>query len=202
MKGQLVALSPNDLRRARVFAASVLALICLVTAASAADQGATGPVFASASQVESNFRGQSFILGDDTSVAIVRALDWSKDQSIKLPFWFGTGNVVPPAARPKEGSYYVISEAYIVRSLGGPEWLIRAGSSLQKPDAVLVTTKTRYKTTGVLLPTIVQYTGTRTFTRDDGSKIDIAVLREVSLPAKWTQPGQVPTMYARFMIHR
>jgi len=167
----------------------------------AAEQGATQGPFASAQQVEF-FRGQSFLLGDDTSVAIVRALDWSKDRSIKIPFWLGTGNAVPPAARPKEGGYYVISESYIVRSLGRKEWLIRAGSSLQKPDAVLITNRTHYKTTGVILPTIVQYTGTRNFTRSDGSKIDIPVLQEVSLPMKWTAQGQVPTLYAKFMIHR
>ena len=49
-----------------------------------------------------------------------------------------------------------------------------------------------YKTTGVILPSIVQYTGTRTFTRDDGSKIDIPILQEVSLPMKWTLPGPGP----------
>ncbi len=142
------------------------------------------------------------MLGDDTSVAIVRALDWDKERSIKIPFWLGTGRVVPPAARPKEGGYYVISEAYIVRSLGGKEWLIRAGSSLRKPDAVLITARTHYKTTGVILPTIVQYTGTRNFTRTDGSKIDIPVLQEVSLPMKWTAPGLVPALYAKFTIRR
>ncbi|MGO9603587.1 MAG: hypothetical protein ACLQAT_09360 [Candidatus Binataceae bacterium] len=173
----------------------------IAAAVPAADQGATQGPFASAQQVEL-FRGQSFLLGDDTSVAIVRGLDWSKDRSIKIPFWLGTGNAVPPTARAKEGGYYVISEAYIVRSLGGKEWLIRAGSSLQKPDAVLITNRTHYKTTGVILPTIIQYTGTRNFTRSDGSKIDIPVLQEVSLPMTWTAQGKVPTLYAKFMIHR
>lgn len=187
----------------RNFIAVVLIPMVFGIAMSSAAQGqgaAQGP-FASASQVES-FRGQSFLLGDDTSVAVVRALDWSKDRSIKIPFWLGTGNATPPAAKPKEADYYVISEAYIVRSLGGKEWLIRAGSSLQKPDAVLITNRTHYRTTGVILPTIVQYTGTRNFTRSDGSKIDIPVLQEVSLPMKWTAPGQVPTLYAKFMIHK
>jgi len=167
----------------------------------AAEPGAAQTAFASAEQVESSFRGQSFMLGSDSQVAVVRALNWDKDRSVKLPFWLGTGNVVPPAAKPRKNSYYVISEAYIVRKLEGNEWLIRAGSSLQKPDAVLVTTKTRYKTTGVILPTIVQYVETRTFTRADGSKIDVPVLQEVSLPMKWTS-GQVPSMYARFTIRR
>ena len=126
--------------------------------------------FASARQIESTFRGQSFVLGDDTQIANVRALDQSQARSLKLPHWLGNGAAVPPSKRREMGRYYVISEAYIVRSLGGLEWLIRAGSSLQKPDAVLITKRTRYKTTGVILPTIVQYTGTRSFTRTDGSK--------------------------------
>ncbi len=184
-----------------IIAAVLVVVFSLTAAVPAAEQTAAQEPFASAQQVEL-FRGQSFLLGDDTSVAIVRALDWDKDRSIKIPFWLGTGRVVPPAARPKEGGYYVISEAYIVRSLGGKEWLIRAGSSLQKPDAVLITTLTRYKNTGVILPTIVQYTGTRNFTRTDGSKIDIPVMQEVSLPMKWTAPGPVPALYAKFTIRR
>ena len=64
---------------------------------------------------------------------------------------------------------------------------------------MLVTTKTLYKSNGMLLPTIVQYSGTRTFTREDGSKVDIAILEEVSLPAQWTT-GRIPTKYARFAV--
>jgi hypothetical protein len=179
----------------------VLGMIGCPAPAAAAEPNSS-EAFATASQIESTFRGQSFVLGDDTQVANVRALDWSKDHSLKLPYWLGNTAAVPPSKRPQIGRYYVISEAYAVRSLGGLEWLIRAGSSLQKPDAVLITNKTRYKTTGVILPTIVQYTRTRTFTREDGSRLDVPVLEEVSLPAKWTQPGKVPTMYARFLVHR
>jgi len=175
------------------------ALLVIAAREAAAEQGAEPAKFASASQVESNFRGQSFILGSGDQVAAVQALNWEKDRFIRLPFWLGTGKVVPRTARPRKGSYYVISEAYIVRSLGGNEWLIRAGSKFQKPDAVLVTRKTRYKTTGIILPTIVQYIDTRTITRADGSKIDIAVLQEVSLPMKWTS-GPVPASYANFTI--
>ena len=190
------------INKAKSLAAVLLSIAFSIPAAAlAADQSATQGPYASAQQVEF-FRGQSFLLGENTSVAMVRALDWSKDRSIKILFWLGTGNVVPPAVRPIEGGYYVISEAYIVRTLGGKEWLIRAGSSLQKPDAVLITSRTRYTTTGVILPTIVQYTGTRNFTRDDGSKIDIPVLQEVSLPMTWTAPGPVPALYAKFMVHR
>jgi hypothetical protein len=94
----------------------------------------------------------------------------------------------------------VISEAYIVRGLAPNEWLIRGGSSLQKPDAVFITKKTRYKTTGVILPTIVQYVGTRTITRTDGSKIDLAILHEVSLLMTWTK-GKTPSLYAHYSIN-
>jgi hypothetical protein len=189
-------------RKANVIIAAMLSVLGFAGLALAVEPVVPTQSFASAPQVESTFREQSFILGDDTKVANVRALDWSKDHYLTLPFWLGTGAVVPPSDQPAMGKYYVISEAYIVRSLGGREWLIRAGSQLQKPDAVLLTKRTRYTTTGVILPTIVEYTGTRSFTRDDGSKIDVPVLEEVSLPAKWTLPGQVPTMYARFMVHR
>jgi hypothetical protein len=178
-----------------------LALSAGASSASAGDPGPEATTFASAQQVESSFRGKSFMLGDDNRVAIVRALDWDKERSIRLPFWLGTGKVVAPADKPQKGGYYVISEAYLVRKLGGNEWLIRAGSMLQKPDAVLVTSKTRYRTTGVILPTIVQYMDTRTFTREDGSKIDVAVLHEVSLPAKLIAgPGRTPQTYAKFSI--
>jgi hypothetical protein len=156
--------------------------------------------YASAQQVESSFRGHSFILGNDNHIADVKALDWSADRSVKLPFWFGTGQMVPPENRPQKGDYYVISESWIVRKLADKELLIRAGSQLQKPDAVLITTKTLYKSNGMLLPTIVQYSGTRTFTRADGSKVDIAVLEEVSLPAQWSA-GRIPTKYARFAVN-
>jgi hypothetical protein len=107
---------------------------------------------------------------------------------------------VPPEYRPAKGDYYVISESWIVRKLADKELLIRAGSKLQKPDAVFVTTKTRYKGPGMLLPTIVQYSGTRTVTREDGTKVDIAVLEEVSLPVQWTS-GRIPTKYARFKVN-
>jgi hypothetical protein len=108
--------------------------------------------------------------------------------------------MVPPEYQPAKGDYYVISESWIVRKLADKELLIRAGSKLQKPDAVLVTTKTSYKGFGMILPTIVQYSGTRSFTREDGTKVDIAVLDEVSLPAQWTKGGRIPPKYARFMV--
>ena len=176
---------------------AILLLVGIATASASAAPVTTN--YASAQQVETTFRGRSFFLGNDNQIADVRALDWNADRSVKLPFWFGTGQLVPAEHRPEKGDYYVISESWIVRKLADKEWLIRAGSQLQKPDAVLVTSKTLYKSNGVLLPTIVQYSGTRTFTREDGSKIDIAVLEEVSLPAQWTD-GRIPTKYARFAV--
>ncbi len=181
-----------------------LAIVLLTVgfaAASAKAQPVTTTNYASAQQIESSFRGHSFILGDDSHIADVRAVDWSADRSVKLPFWFGTGQLVPPDFRPKKGDYYVISESWIVRKLADKELLIRAGNKLQKPDAVLVTTKTRYKGFGMILPTIVQYSGTRTFTREDGTKVDIVVLDEVSLPAQWTKGGRIPPKYARFTVN-
>jgi len=175
-----------------------LGLAVLMLGLTVASANADSPKYAGAQQVESTFRGRTFILGNDDAVAEVRALDWSADRSVKLPFWFGTGQLVPPEVRPQKGDYYVISESWIVRKLGDKELLIRAGSKLQKPDAVLVTKKTHYKSNGMLLPTIVQYTGTRSFTRQDGSKIDIAVLEEVSLPAQFN--GRIPVKYARFAV--
>lgn len=174
-------------------------LCSLALAAPALADTLVTPKYATDAQVEASFRGRSFLLVGDDKVAIVRAVDWTKDRSVSLPFWLGTGKAAPPALSPKQGKYYVISEAYLVRSLSGNEWLIRAGSSLQKPDAVFVTEKTRYKTTGVILPTIVQYVGTRTLTRSDGSKLDVSVLHEVSLPMTWTK-GKVPSLYARFRL--
>jgi hypothetical protein len=181
---------------------AIVLLIAGFAAASAKAQPVTTTTkYAGAQQIESAFRGHSFILGDDNRIADVRALDWSADRSVKLPFWFGTGQVVPPEYRPAKGDYYVISESWFIRKLADKELLIRAGSQLQKPDAVLVTTKTRYKQTGMILPTIVQYSGTRTFTREDGTKVDIAVLDEVSLPAQWTKGGRIPPKYARFTVN-
>lgn len=156
--------------------------------------------FASAEQVEENFRGRTFVLGDNATVALVRPPEWEKDRlSLKLPFWFGINVMVPGVLQPKEGDYYVISEAKLVKPLETPgEWMIEAGSSLIKRETVFITTKTRYVNTGKILPTIVQYMGLRDFKDDQGKTIQIPILREVSLPMKWTLGGGVPASYARF----
>jgi hypothetical protein len=159
------------------------------------------PQFASAEEVELNFRGQTFVLGDNDAVAEVRPIRWPKDRFLKLPFWFGVNILVPGVSQPQEGDYYVISEASIDNELTTPgEWIIEAGSTLVKQQTVFVTTRTHYQGTGKILPTIVQYMGKRKFTRLDGSTAEIPVLREVSLPMKWTLGGTIPLSYARYRL--
>jgi hypothetical protein len=155
--------------------------------------------FASAEQVEENFRSKTFVLGDNAVVALVKSPDAPKDQWIKLPFWFGLNVMVPGVLQPKEGDYYVISEARLVKALDTPgEWMIEAGSSLIKRETVLITTRTHYVGAGKILPTIVQFSGMRDFKTEDGKTIQLPVLREVSLPMKWTLGGGVPATYARY----
>ena len=169
--------------------------------------------YASAEQIEMNFRGQSFSLGDDDKVAILTPAGGPKDRVLKLPFWLGTNILVPGVLQPKEGDYYVISEAVMVKTLDNPdEWLIEAGSTLIKKETVLVTTRTHFRPAGnappnalpkmlpKMLPMIVQFAGTRPFTRGDGKTIEIPVLKEVSLPMKWTLAGAIPPSYARFQV--
>jgi hypothetical protein len=189
--------------------ARVAAALALVVA-SVAIAGCTKPapahrtpprIFASAEEVELDFRSHTFVLGDDNQIAEVRPLDWPKDKFVKLPFWFGVNILVPGVMAPKEGDFYVISEATLVKPLAVPgEWMIEAGSTLVKQETVFVTTRTQYLTTGKILPTIVQYMGKREFKRADGKTVDIPVLREVSLPMKWTLGGRIPASYARYRV--
>ncbi len=172
------------------------------------NRSATAPPpspYASAEQIEMNFRGQSFSLGDNDKVAILTPAGGPKDRVLKLPFWLGTNILVPGVLQPKEGDYYVISEAVLVKTLGSPdEWLIEAGSSLIKKETVLITTRTHFRLAGKtlpkLLPMIIQFAGTRPFTRGDGTTIEIPILKEVSLPMKWTLAGAIPASYARFQV--
>jgi hypothetical protein len=179
--------------------------VAAVVAASLAGCGKSPPVtaaprvYASAEDVELNFRGRTFVLGDNNSIAEVRPLGWRKDQFLKLPFWFGVNVLVPGVMAPKEGDFYVISEATLEKPLDTPgEWMIEAGSSLVKQETVLVTTRTQYLGPGKILPTIVQYMGKREFKRPDGKPVQIPILREVSLPMKWTLGGRIPATYARY----
>ena len=185
--------------------AATLAFVAAVVAAAFAGCAKPPPVaappriYASAEDVELNFRGRTFVLGDNNSIAEVRPLDWRTDKFLKLPFWFGVNVLVPGVMAPKEGDFYVISEATLEKPLDAPgEWMIEAGSSLVKQETVFVTTRTQYLGPGKILPTIVQYMGKREFKRPDGKPVQIPVLREVSLPMKWTLGGRIPATYARY----
>ncbi len=186
--------------------AAALGFACAVVATTIPGCGKSAPpseararIFASAEEVELNFRGRTFVLGDNNQIAEVRPLDWRKDQFLKLPFWFGVNVLVPGVMAPKEGDFYVISEAALEKPLDTPgEWMIEAGSTLVKQETVFVTTRTRYLAPGKILPTIVQYIGKREFKRADGKTVNIPVLREVSLPMKWTLGGMIPASYARY----
>jgi hypothetical protein len=186
----------------RPLTGSCLAAMALVIAIGCAPKPPPSPVperFASAEQVEENFRGKMFVLGDNSMIALVRPPDWPKDKWLKLPFWFGINVLVPGVLQPKQGEYYVISEAVLDKQLTTPgEWIIEAGSSLVKRETVLVTTRTHYLGSGKILPTIVQFSGMRDFTKDDGTTVTLPVLTEVSLPMKWTLGGSIPQSYARY----
>lgn len=156
--------------------------------------------YASAEQVELLFRDKTFVLGDNNSVALVRPPDWPKGRWLKLRFWLGINPLVPRKLQPREGRYYVISEARLVKRLKQPgEWIIDAGSTLVKKEAIFVTSRTRYLTRGKILPTIVHFVGMRAF-EHDGVKVKLPVLQEVSLPMKWTLGGSVPSSYAAYRL--
>ncbi|MGB0060008.1 hypothetical protein [Candidatus Binatus sp.] len=194
---------PRTTRPPEKFASAIVALAFIVAtfAGCAKSPPLVAPpsIHASAEDVELNFRDRTFVLGDNNEIAEVRPLDWRKDKFLKLPFWFGVNILVPGVMAPKEGDFYVISEATLEKPLDTPgEWMIEAGSSLVKQETVFVTTRTRYLTSGKILPTIVQYMGKREFKRADGKTVQIPVLREVSLPMKWTLGGHIPAVYARY----
>jgi len=189
--------------RSSEFARTALALVFVVATftgcAKSTPVAAPPSIYASAEDVELNFRDRTFVLGDNNEIAEVRPVDWRKDRFLKLPFWFGVNILVPGVMAPKEGDFYVISEATLEKPLDTPgEWMIEAGSSLVKQETVLVTTRTQYVGRGKILPTIVQYMGKREFKRADGKPVQIPVLREVSLPMKWTLGGHIPAEYARY----
>lgn len=191
----------TPLPEAKISAAIAIAFLVATFAGCAKPAPVAAPprIYASAEDVELNFRDRTFVLGDNNQIAEVRPLDWSKDRFLKLPFWFGVNILVPGVIAPKEGDFYVISEATLEKPLDAPgEWMIEAGSSLVKQETVFVTTRTQYLGAGKILPTIVQYMGKREFKRADGKAVQIPVLREVSLPMKWTLGGHIPATYARY----
>lgn len=181
--------------------AVAIAALAVFAGCSKAPPPARPSVYASAEAVEENFRGKPFVLGSNNTVAEVRPPGWDKDRWLKLPFWFGINILVPGVEQPKEGDYYVVSEAQLGKQLDAPgEWMIEAGSSLIKQETVLQTGRTHYLTSGKLLPIIVQYMGKRPFTRADGKRVEIPVVREVSAPMKWTLGGGIPSSYARYRV--
>jgi hypothetical protein len=187
---------------ARAAALAVAACVVVATIAGCSNPApakAPPSIYASAEEIELNFRDRTFVLGDNDQIAEVRPPNWSKDKFLKLPFWLGINILVPGVAAPKEGEFYVISEATLEKPLPtSGEWMIEAGSSLIKQETVLITTRTQYLTPGKILPTIVQYMRKREFKRADGKPVEIPVLREVSLPMKWTLEGRIPASYARY----
>ena len=193
---------PRTTRLSEKFATAVAIAFVVATFTGCAKSAPVNPppsIYASAEDVEINFRDRTFVLGDNNEIAEVRPVDWRKDRFLKLPFWFGVNILVPGVMAPKEGDFYVISEATLEKPLDTPgEWMIEAGSSLVKQETVLVTTRTQYVGRGKILPTIVQYMGKREFKRADGKPVQIPVLREVSLPMKWTLGGHIPAEYARY----
>ncbi|MGH7864104.1 MAG: hypothetical protein ACREQB_03885, partial [Candidatus Binataceae bacterium] len=58
----------------------------------------------------------------------------------------------------------------------------------------------RYVGAGKILPTIVQFNGKRALDLPDARRVELPVLREVSLPMKWTLQGGVPRSYARYQV--
>jgi len=188
-------------RPTELLPALVLGALMAVLAGCTSPRSQRSERFATAEQVQLNFQGQTFVLGDDDKVAQVRPVSWEKDRFLRLPFWLGVNVLVPGVMQPKEGDFYVISEATIVRKLDAPdEWLIEAGSALLKKDTIFGSGRAHYKGPGRILPTIVQFVGMRKFPRAGGSTVDLPVLQAVSLPMKWTLPGEVPAAYARFEI--
>jgi hypothetical protein len=186
--------------RVRV-SALALAALAVLAGCSKAPLPPRPSIYASAEEVEENFRGKPFVLGTDNTVAQVRPPWWDTNRWLRLPFWFGINILVPGVQQPKEGDYYVVSEAQLEKPLEAPgEWMMEAGSSLIKQETVLQTGRTHYLTDGKLLPIIVQYMGKRAFTRADGKRVEIPVVREVSAPMKWTLGGGIPSSYARYRV--
>ena len=105
--------------------AVAIAALAVFAGCSKAPPPARAAVYASAEAVEENFRGKSFVLGTNNTVAEVRPPGWDKDRWLKLPFWFGINILVPGVEQPKEGDFYVVSEAQLGKPLEAPgEWMI------------------------------------------------------------------------------
>ena len=101
-------------------------------------------IYASAEDVELNFRDRTFVLGDNNEIAEVRPLIGARISSSSCRSGSASTSSTGVIA-PKEGDFYVISEATLEKPLDAPgEWMIEAGSSLVKQETVFVTTRTNY----------------------------------------------------------
>ena len=96
-------------------AAAALALALLVASVAIAGCTKTPPapktpprIYASAEEVELDFRSHTFVLGDDNQIAEVRPLDWPKNKFIKLPFWFGVNILVPGVMAPRAPCHSIV----------------------------------------------------------------------------------------------
>jgi len=154
-------------------------------------------------QILRDFDGRDFTLGHNDREAEVRLSDWAEGRRVIIPFWLGVNPLLPGLMRPTVGRIYVISEAMLVRPLGGNRYLIRAGSKLFKFDTLLEASHARYLEAGKILPTVVRFVGTDVITvpRDAPASGTITekvpILREVSLPMKIESR---PSGYAKFEV--
>src|ERR1700728_3556220 len=105
--------APEELARTATALAFACAVVVATTLAGCANPPPAAPprIYTSAEDVELNFRDRTSVLGDNDQIAEVRPVGWPKDKFLKLPFWFGVNILVPGVMAPKEGEFYVISEA-------------------------------------------------------------------------------------------
>jgi len=163
----------------------------------------TPPADRLSAEIMREFEGHDFILGSNDRRAEVRLPNWPPGRRVTIPFWLGMNPLYPSFLRPTPGHIYVVSEAVISRRLGNDRYLIRAGSKLFKPYAVLKTFHTRYLETGRMLPMVVRFVGAEVVTipgKSPGkgsSAQKVPLLREVSLPMRTS--GR-PNGYARFEV--
>jgi len=156
-------------------------------------------------QILKEFDGRDFTLGHNDREAAVSLSDWTDGRRVIIPFWLGVNPLMPSLMRPTLGHIYVISEAMLVRPLGGDRYLIRAGSKLFKSDTLFEASHAHYLDTGKILPTVVRFVGTDVITvpRDAPASGTITekvpILREISLPMKIDQP---PPGYAKFELRK
>ena len=128
---------------ARTAAAFALVVAIVSGCAKPAPVKAPPSIYAGAEDVELNFRGRTFVLGDNNEIAEVRPPNWRKDKFLKLPFWFGINILVPGVMAPKEGDFEMLgirSVAHLARQ--DPERMYEKMCSLtgQRQDPCVLDT--------------------------------------------------------------